>query len=222
MKGTDFLLEAHRIGRRHGDVWLLQDVDVRIRPGERLAFAGPSGAGKTLLLRALALLDPLDTGVVLWKATPVDAGAIPDLCRQADRIFTSGPPLFEGTVEDNLREPFLLQAHRGRHFDQDLVLKFLAKLGRDASFLAKNQRDLSGGEIQIVALVRALQLSPSLLLLDEPTAALDPETARAVEKLVRDWQSAHGERAFVWVSHDAEQIQRVADRIITLRNGRLA
>ena len=85
----------------------------------------------------------------------------------------------------------------------------LTHLGRDESFLDKPVGELSGGESQLVALLRAVQLDPKVLLLDEPTASLDAEATAAVETLVADWQAeSAGARAVVWVSHDTGQAER--------------
>ncbi len=100
------------------------------------------------------------------------------------------PALHEGSVEDNFRFPFTLKAHSARSFDRERAIDLLIALGRDATFLDKSTRDLSGGETQIVAFVRALQLDPAMLLLDEPTASLDPETARALEAVIDRWLAA--------------------------------
>jgi putative ABC transport system ATP-binding protein len=125
-------------------------------------------------------------------------------------------------VEDNLRLPFALKAHRGRRFDRERILQLLEGLGRSAAFLDRSSRDLSGGEAQIVALLRAVQLDPALLLLDEPTASLDNVTAQAVEGLLDRWFAAgQGERALVWVSHDLDQARRVTGRCLHMRSGRL-
>jgi putative ABC transport system ATP-binding protein len=222
MAGDAWLLEARGVGRRLNDTdWLLHDVTLTVAPGDRLALVGPSGGGKTLLLRSLALLDPLDAGGIYWTGETLRDDAIPDFRRQVIYLHQR-PALFEGTVESNLRQPFLLRAHRARRFDRERVLGLVAGLGRDPSFLLKLQRDLSGGEAQIVALVRALQLDPAVLLLDEPTAALDRSTAQVLEQMVdRWWTEAPGGRAFVWVSHDPEQAYRVARRQVRMRAGRL-
>jgi putative ABC transport system ATP-binding protein len=82
--------------------------------------------------------------------------------------------------------------------------------------------NLSGGERQIVAMLRALLVVPAVLLLDEPSAALDPQTTATLEQLVDTWHAEEpSKRAYVWVSHDTAQAQRVADRIIHLRDGTL-
>src|SRR5262249_51886088 len=132
------------------------------------------------------------------------------------------PTLFDGSVEANLRRPFALKLHQGQEFNLNRVRELLESTGRNATFLAKPSRDLSGGEAQIVALLRAIQLDPSILLLDEPTASLDQGTARAIEELVSQWISqAPASRAFLWVSHDSDQVNRVAERCLRMQCGRL-
>lgn len=215
------LLEGRAIGRRvEGGGWLLEDVSLAVAPGERVAVVGPSGAGKSLLLRALARLDPLQAGEVLWRGLPVEPDAVPEFRAHAVYLHQRAV-LYEGTVEANLRVPFDLEIHAGRAWDREGAAKRLASLGRDPGFLAKPARDLSGGEAQIVAFLRAIQLEPDALLLDEPTAALDADAVRSIEDLVRSWHAAEGGRAFVWVGHDREQARRMADREVRLAAGRL-
>jgi putative ABC transport system ATP-binding protein len=95
-------------------------------------------------------------------------------------------------------------------------------LGRNSSFLSKQGRDLSGGEMQITALLRAIQLEPQILMLDEPTSALDQATTEAVERCVNQWQrEADKDRSLVVVSHDTEQVRRMADRRLSIEDGEL-
>ena len=216
-------IEATEIGRRDrkSGGWLIRGVSVAIGFGDRLGVLGPSGAGKTVLLRAIARLDPLDEGSIRWQGRVVQGEGVPDYRKRVVYLHQR-PALLEGTVEDNLRYPFTLRAHRDRSFDPDRAEDLLARLGRDPGFLAKSSRDLSGGESQLVGLIRAVQLDPAVLLLDEPTASLDPATARAVEGLLDDWLAADPDgRALVWVSHDADQARRMTRRRVYLRAGRL-
>jgi putative ABC transport system ATP-binding protein len=218
-------IEAANIGRRDrksgSGGWLIHGVSLSVDFGERLGVLGPSGAGKTVLLRAIARLDPLDEGAIRWDGREVRGEAVPDYRKRVIYLHQR-PALLEGTVEDNLRHPFALKAHRDRAFDPRMAEDLLARLGREPGFLAKSSRDLSGGESQLVGLVRALQLDPTVLLLDEPTASLDPATTRAVERLLDDWMAANpASRALVWVSHDADQVQRMTGRRVHLRAGRL-
>jgi putative ABC transport system ATP-binding protein len=218
------LLSAERIGRRvrSGKQWLLDNVSVAIFSGQRLALVGPSGAGKTLLLRSLAMLDPLDTGQVRWMGGPVHRGDVPEF-RSRVVYLHQRPPLSDGAVEAILRQPFDLKTHRRKRFDMGQVNDYLDSLGRDTSFLTKQSRDLSGGECQIVMLIRVLQLNPQILLLDEPTAALDPPTARRAEELISLWvQEDPSQRAVVWASHTTDQVEWISEEILRLEGGRLA
>ena len=215
------LLEARSVCRRNPAQasWLLRDVSIDLRAGSRTAVVGATGSGKTVLLRALARLDPIDSGEILWRGEPVSGGAIPEYRCRAIYVHQR-PALEEGSVEDVLRSPFSLGVHRDREFSNDRIVALMQRVGRDASFLGQSASDLSGGEAQIVALVRAIQLDPLLLLLDEPTAALDEESTRRIEELIAGWfDESPGERAYLWVSHDRNQVDRVADRVVTMRDG---
>lgn len=198
---------TRRDPRRHTP--LLQPTDFSLQRADRVAITGASGSGKSVFLRALALLDAPTAGRVLWNGQPIPNAQIPQyrsrICYLAQR-----PALTEGTVHDNLRFPYSLKTLRQHPFDLDAVTTLLGHAGKGADFLQKNAGDLSGGEAQVVALVRTLQLNPEVLLLDEPTAALDPQSSRDVEALINAWFSASEGRAYLWVSHDLEQAQRMS------------
>ena len=220
MTNKHTLLEATNLGRRHpnGAEWLVRDVSVEVCAGQRVALIGPSGAGKTVLLRALSMLDPADRGEIRWNGATVTGPAVPSYrCRVI--YLHQRPEPIEGTVERFFRQPFELKIHRDKAFDRDRIAGYLDALGRDESFLKKPGRDLSGGEGQIAMLIRALQLDPQLLLLDEPTSALDGHSARRVEELLIRWVETDGNRAFVWVSHDMERSARIADDLWRIEPG---
>lgn len=207
------LVSLRNAGRRVGERWVWRGLDLDVMPGDRLAVRGPSGAGKTLLLRALAGLDELDEGDLLSEGTPVDS--LPHH-RAAVAYASQRPALFEGTVEDNLRAPFVFAVRDGQRYDADGARQRLAALDRGPDLLAQSVDGLSGGEAQTVGLLRALLTDPTVLLLDEPTAGLDPERAGAVEAAVADFLAADPRRAAVWTSHDAAQLDRVTDRSLDL------
>lgn len=217
------LLAAQDLGRFAPDVnrWLLDGVSIDVRSGERLVIVGPSGSGKTLLLRALAYLDPWDRGSLLWNGAELTRKTVP-LFRSQVIYLHQRPALQEGTVLENLQFPFSLAVHQSRKFTAARIEQWLESLHRPQEFLAKLSRDLSGGESQLVALLRAIQLDPVVLLLDEPTAALDPEMAEAVESCVMQWhREDRANRAVVWVSHNREQAERMADRRVVMDAGRI-
>jgi putative ABC transport system ATP-binding protein len=214
-------LEARAIGRRlrTGDGWLFRNLSITLNAGDRAALRGPSGAGKTVLLRALVQLDPIDEGTILWNGRPVPHDCVPAFRGEAIYVHQR-PMLASADVEGELRRPFALRVHRGRRFDRERVVSLLETLGRDAAFLAKPVAELSGGEAQLTALLRALQLGPALLLLDEPTASLDPDFAGAIERLVADWfESAPARRSFLWVTHNPDQAARIARRTMFIQPG---
>ncbi len=210
----------HRRDQRTGEP-LLTDISLTIQGGERIALSGKSGSGKSLLMRSIALLDPLDEGNLTWNEQSVCGNAVPAYRSQV--VYLSQQAVVtEDTVNEALRRPFLYRNCNTKTLNETRTVDQLRTLGRTKTFIEKRASDLSGGEKQITALLRALAVEPSVLLLDEATSALDAETTLAAEQLVHAWQSEKpAARSAIWVSHDAAQSKRIADRIIEIEAGRL-
>jgi len=217
------LLEARQLGRVDlpSQATLLAPTDFSLHTGERVALIGASGSGKSVLLRTLALLDAPSSGEVLWLGEPLTPPLIPNFRARACYL-TQRAALVEGSVMDNLRLPFTLKHNRHRRFDAALAMRLLELAGKPPGFADKAAFDLSGGEAQLVALVRALLLAPQVLLLDEPTSALDPQSVAAAEALVMNWlEESPDSRAFLWITHDHAQAQRISTRTLTMHQGTL-
>lgn len=209
------LLQARRLRFAVGDRVLWRDLDLALAPGERLAIAGPSGSGKTLLLRTLAALEPAQSGEIIFQGRPLAEWSMP--AYRAHVVYLpQRPALPEGNVENALQLPFHFRVHQNQRFPADQARDLLKMLGRDESFLQQRTDRLSGGESQIVAMLRALLIAPVVLLLDEPTASLDAEAVAAIEKLIANWLQEKPERACIWTSHDRQQLERISNRILSL------
>ena len=151
------------------------------------------------------------------------------------------PVFFDETVETNLKRAFQLKAHQHRRYDQKQILAWLEQfslptaagnssgVGDYSEFLQRPAKDLSGGEAQITALLRVLQLEPQVLLLDEPTASLDAVLTGRFEYLLENWQkelpdsnsdtaNTKPQRAWIWVSHNPDQLQRMCRNMFSLES----
>ena len=205
------MLSASELRRSVAGRVLWQDLSLVVSPGDRIAVTGPSGSGKSLFLRALAGLDPLEGGDVLLDGRSQAQWAMP-VYRSRVMYLPQRPAFGTGSVLEELRRPFGLKVHAQQTFRQADAEEWLINMGRPVSFLELDVSTRSGGEGQLLAVIRALLLKPSVLLLDEATASLDPEATRATEHLFSEWCAAIPGRALVWVSHDPAQRRRVADR----------
>jgi ABC-type iron transport system FetAB ATPase subunit len=205
-------LETRALTVERGGRTVARDVDLRIHPGEVVALVGPSGTGKSSLLRSLVRLDEPAAGAVLVDGE--DAGELPPtaLRRQVGYV-AQHPVMLPGSVRDNL-------AYGLPALDPGRAAECLAAAGLPAAFLDRPAAELSGGEAARVAIARALARDPIALLLDEPTAALDAETAAATAELVRSL--AARELAILVVTHDAAWADAVSTRTLTLDRGALA
>jgi len=203
---------------------ILHPTTLRINDGDRIGLVGPSGSGKSTLLRSLALLDPIESGNHLFLGEEVPSESIPKFRRFATYL-PQHAITFEGTVRDNLTLPFSFGVTT-ESYSEDGALMYLRKFGRDSTFLDLIATSLSGGEQQLMAFIRCLLINPNIILFDEPTASLDSETESQFENVLEDWFRNEDERqmkprAFIWSSHDASQLDRLANRILTMNEGKI-
>ena len=205
--------EAVRItsgAKRFGADTALSDVDLGVITGEFLAVLGPSGSGKSTLLRVLAGLDTLTGGHIVWPG---------DGIRPRTGVVFQQPLLMPWlTVSENIVFATRFAAQRG-DFDRSYPPELTARFGLKA--LADRYPDqLSGGQAQRVAVLRAVAARPRLLLLDEPFSALDPATRADLQGWLGELAAAL-DVTVVLVTHDVDEALRLADRVVLLSNGRI-
>ena len=184
-------------------------VDLAVETAECVALTGPSGAGKTLMLRAIADLDPHDGRMFLDEAESATLDA--PVWRRQVAMLPAESRWWRDTV--------------GEHFGADgrsdrAIAGLLGDLGFSHDVMAWQVSRMSTGERQRLALARLLANRPCALLLDEPTAGLDAENVRRAEELIARYRCAAG-APVLWVSHDAHQVARVANRHFVMSDGTL-
>jgi D-methionine transport system ATP-binding protein len=195
---------------------VLADVSFAVRQGEVFGIIGPSGAGKTSLLRLLNGLESPDGGRVLLDGEDVSAGDVLALRRRVGMVFQAAA-VFPGTVADNIRYPLAIRGLPGA--EQDCrAREALEQVGLGPGFWDRAAAELSQGEQQRVSIARALVSRPEVLLMDEPTSALDPTSSGRILSVVRTLNRDLG-ATIVFVTHLMQQAREVCDRALVLIEG---
>jgi UDP-glucose/iron transport system ATP-binding protein len=209
------LLRTEGLGRIVAGKTILSGISFEVQTGELLGIVGPSGSGKSSLLRLLNRLDEPSSGTAYLDG--LDYRQLPprELRRRIGMVMQR-PFLFPGDVATNLR---FGPAQRGEAVPDDEIASLLERVGL-AGFAAQEVSVLSGGEQQRVSLARTLANRPEVLLLDEPTSSLDEQSKMGIEELVGALVRDHG-LTCVMVTHDRDQARRMCHRVIVLEAGRL-
>ncbi len=199
-----------------GEKEVLRNINLGIRRGEIFALIGPSGAGKTTLLRILNLFEKPTRGNLKFNGM-ANEGEINNMRRRMSLLFQT-PAIFKASVFDNVAYGL-----RVRGIDKVTIenkvktaLNIVGLEGKEA----QKARTLSAGEAQRMAFARAIVYDPELLLLDEPTASLDPANVAKIEEVIKRIRSERG-TTIVIATHNIPQVRRIADRVGILLNGEL-
>ena len=196
---------------------ILNNVDLTIAAGEIVCLLGPSGSGKSSLLRCLNRLTEPPANTIFMDEQDITQMDVLALRRQVGMVFQT-PALFPGTVAENIAYGPNLDKRPLSTTEIESLLQ-LADLPPD--YASRPVTELSGGEAQRVSLARTLANKPQTLLLDEPTGALDPAARRHIWETIAKLRDELG-LTVLWVTHYMEEVSQVADRVYLLVNGRIA
>jgi len=200
-------------------VSLLKNIDLELPENAIHALIGPSGGGKSTLLRLCNRLDAPDSGTIRFDGKDI-ADSEPLQLRRRIALVPQTPFMFPGSALENLQQPFRWLGDQLPGADSDIVRRNLQTCQFDPEMLKRDARHLSIGQQQRLAIARALMLEPQALLLDEPTSALDRPTAERFALQLQEIGSRL-ELAVVLVSHDLDLVRRIADRVVFVAAGRI-
>ncbi len=217
---TETTLRLERICKSFGPLAVLKDVDLEIKKGETKVVMGPSGTGKSTMLRCINLLDPPDSGRVWLGDTEITAKGV-----DADKVRASIGMVFQDfnlfthlTALDNVRIGLVRVKGIDKKTATDLAMAELKRVDL-ADKANAYPAQLSGGQQQRASIARALALKPRLLLFDEPTSALDPELTVEVLKVMS--RLAEDGMTMVIASHEIDFARSAADEIVFMADGRI-
>ena len=204
-------IENEKLKKAYQGVMVLDIERMTIKTGKITAIVGPNGAGKSTLLNLIGNLIQKDEGRILYNGDE----KVPE--KDLTLVFQE-PYLIASTVKKNIAYPMKL-----RKFSKEAIEARIRELAEELNLealLNKKANQLSLGEVQKVALARALSFKPELLLLDEPCASIDPYTTSEIEKILRKMNHSGG-TTMIMVTHNLAQARRLADEVILLKKGKL-
>ncbi|WP_083552470.1 ATP-binding cassette domain-containing protein [Syntrophotalea acetylenivorans] len=206
-----------RVNEQGREVTVLRDVDLTLVAGQITVIIGPSGGGKSTLVRLLNRLEEPSSGEILLNGRNIRLHD-PLQLRRKVALVAQKPFVFNGSVLDNLQRPFIFQGDKPPAAEDSRLLELLALCQLSAEWLQRDARSLSVGQQQRLCLARSLAMGPEVLLLDEPTSALDRPTvnslASSLRKACRKWQLA-----VLLVTHDLHLAKTIADHLAYLEDG---
>jgi phospholipid/cholesterol/gamma-HCH transport system ATP-binding protein len=220
---AESVIDIRNLWTRRGGQTIHRDLSMQVQTGEIIGLVGGSGSGKTTLLRVVIGLDAPERGTVrLFGIDPLNAEREKRLAvqRRFGTLFQAGALFSALSVFDNVALPLRELRSLDKGLIRDLVMLKLNLVEIEARHVGKMPAELSGGMAKRVALARALALDPELLVLDEPTAGLDPDRSRSFVKLIQSLSLEHSLTVFM-VTHDVDTLSTLASRVVVLADSRI-
>ncbi len=209
--------ELKDITKVYGNKTVVDAVNLQLREGEILALLGPNGSGKSTILRMLAFIENPTTGEVKFQGKAVNFKNTEKERMQSTLVFQK-TTLFGTSVYNNIA--YGLKIRKATKETTNRKVKEILELVKLEGFERRNARKLSGGEQQRVAIARALVLDTKLLLLDEPTANLDPKNAEIIEEII-DTVNRENKTAIMMATHNIFQAKKLPHRVALMDEGRI-
>ena len=214
MKNNKEILKIENLNLEIGTVKILKDISFTVQKKEIIALIGPSGSGKSSLLKSINMLNTPSCGQIKYHNNDIQEIS-PMALRKKIGYVLQKPTLFGNDVMENLKYP--CELHQ-KVFDINLVEFYLKKVNLKPDILEKKPNELSGGEQQRISLVRTLLLEPEIILLDEVTSALDEDNTLLIEELIK-YENENNELTVIFISHNNEQAKRLAQKVIYMEEG---
>ena len=212
------VLEIRHLSKSFGKHVVLRDIDFTVDTGDVTCIIGASGSGKSTLLRCVNMLETPTTGEILYHEKDItDKGVnVPAYRSKVGMVFQSFNLFNNLTVLENCMIGQTKVLKRSKEEAKKNAMKYLEKVGM-APYINAKPKQISGGQKQRVAIARALAMEPEVLVLDEPTAGLDPAGRENLMANIRDYHRNKG-KTIILVSHSMDEIARNVDRILVLKN----
>lgn len=215
------MLKINSLSKKFDQNIVLKNIDLEVKKGEVVVLIGPSGTGKSTLLRCINILEKADSGSLTIGDLNVDLANlhkkdILKIRRKTAMVFQNYNLFNNKTVIENIMQPLIVVKKIDKESANKIALEKLKLVGIEEKKDEYPSR-LSGGQKQRVAIARALAVEPEVILMDEPTSALDPELVGEVLDVIRSLEKAH--MTMIIVSHEMKFAREIADRIIFMENG---
>lgn len=209
------IIRLENVGFKAEDQEILKNINFNVEEGSIVTITGPSGGGKSTLLKLIGLLISPTSGRIEYQGKNIREYE-PTEYRKEVSYFFQNAVLFDNTVRENLAFPAKI---RETTFDENRAIRGLEIVQLSNTYLDKPIQELSGGEKQRIALIRNLMYPPKVLLMDEVTSSLDKENREIIISLIRRLNKEE-KITVLWITHNQEEID-ASDKVITIHNGRL-